>query len=395
MIRKFILSALLLNASSVWAQGTISAMTPASALTGTEAFECVQSGTKKCTAAQIKTFTSASPTLVTPALGTPSSGTLTNATGLPPAGVVGTAATLGANTFTGLQTITQATANTAALVASGHSLTGSNNTTGYSFASTLNTTGANYDVFKIAATVTATGANTNLFAVYGGAAGATKVFGVDSTGLTSIGVAGAGGKHTFNGVANWGFDGANIRLVIGSIDNGALGNITLNAAGGLYFSSLSSVTTMANNDVALTRSAAATLQQGAANAAAPVAQTLQSQGSRAGTDTNVGGANYTVRSGVGTGTGALSSLILQSPVAVASGTGAQTQTTGLTINNGTAATTGYTVAGLAAIVGTPLTGARVHVTDQLTACAAIGAALTGGGAVVCPAYYNGTAWVSG
>jgi hypothetical protein len=45
-----------------------------------------------------------SPTLVTPALGTPSSATLTNATGLPPAGVTGTAAILGANTFTALQT---------------------------------------------------------------------------------------------------------------------------------------------------------------------------------------------------------------------------------------------------------------------------------------------------
>ena len=45
-----------------------------------------------------------SPTFVTPALGTPASGTLTNATGLPPAGVTGTAAILGANTFTALQT---------------------------------------------------------------------------------------------------------------------------------------------------------------------------------------------------------------------------------------------------------------------------------------------------
>ena len=45
-----------------------------------------------------------SPTLVTPALGTPSSGTATNLTGLPAAGVVGTAAILGANTFTALQT---------------------------------------------------------------------------------------------------------------------------------------------------------------------------------------------------------------------------------------------------------------------------------------------------
>lgn len=49
---------------------------------------------------------STSATLVTPALGTPTSLVLTNATGLPPAGVTGTAAILGANTFTGAQTLT-------------------------------------------------------------------------------------------------------------------------------------------------------------------------------------------------------------------------------------------------------------------------------------------------
>lgn len=49
------------------------------------------------------TATLTNKTLVAPALGTPASGTLTNATGLPPAGVVGTAAILGANTFTGAQ----------------------------------------------------------------------------------------------------------------------------------------------------------------------------------------------------------------------------------------------------------------------------------------------------
>ena len=46
---------------------------------------------------------STSPTLVTPVLGTPTSVTLTNATGLPPAGVVGTAAVLATNTFAGAQ----------------------------------------------------------------------------------------------------------------------------------------------------------------------------------------------------------------------------------------------------------------------------------------------------
>lgn len=43
--------------------------------------------TSKATAAQIKTYTSASPTLVTPNLGTPSAGVLTNATGLPEGGL--------------------------------------------------------------------------------------------------------------------------------------------------------------------------------------------------------------------------------------------------------------------------------------------------------------------
>ena len=48
-----------------------------------------------------KTLTA--PILTAPVLGIPASGTLTNATGLPAAGVVGTAAILGANTFTAAQ----------------------------------------------------------------------------------------------------------------------------------------------------------------------------------------------------------------------------------------------------------------------------------------------------
>lgn len=59
-------------------------LTAASALDGTEEMYAVQSGAdRKATTAQIKTFASASPTLVTPNLGTPSAGLLTNATGLP------------------------------------------------------------------------------------------------------------------------------------------------------------------------------------------------------------------------------------------------------------------------------------------------------------------------
>lgn len=62
----------------------ISAMPAASALSGPELVAGVQSGANaKITATQIKTWTSASPTLVTPDIGTPSAGVATNLTGLP------------------------------------------------------------------------------------------------------------------------------------------------------------------------------------------------------------------------------------------------------------------------------------------------------------------------
>jgi hypothetical protein len=56
---------------------------------------------------------------------------------------------------------------------------------------------------------------------------------------------------------------------------------------------------------------------------------------------------------------------------------------------GTIKTLGYTVSTLPA--GT--VGMFSYVTDQLTTCAVAGAALTGGGAVTCPVFYNGAAWV--
>lgn len=53
---------------------------------------------------------------------------------------------------------------------------------------------------------------------------------------------------------------------------------------------------------------------------------------------------------------------------------------------------GFTVATLPA-AGTA--GRSAYVTDQLTTCAAIGVAPTGGGAVVCPVFDNGVGWVGG
>ena len=84
--------------------------------TGVAAFLATPSSANLSSALTSKTGTGAvvfndSATLIAPAF-VGASGTLTNCTGLPPAGVVGTAATLGANTFTGAQTISNGTITT-------------------------------------------------------------------------------------------------------------------------------------------------------------------------------------------------------------------------------------------------------------------------------------------
>lgn len=52
---------------------------------------------------------------------------------------------------------------------------------------------------------------------------------------------------------------------------------------------------------------------------------------------------------------------------------------------------GYAIASLPSGV----LGDTAYVTDQLTTCAVIGAALTPGGSAKCPAFFNGSAWVGG
>lgn len=59
------------------------------------------------------------------------------------------------------------------------------------------------------------------------------------------------------------------------------------------------------------------------------------------------------------------------------------------IISNTITTSGYTVSTLP----TGRIGMKAYVTDQTTSCPAAGAALTGSGAVTCPVFYNGSAWV--
>jgi len=83
-------------------------------------------------------------------------------------------------------------------------------------------------------------------------------------------------------------------------------------------------------DLTLRRRGAANLQLGAADAAAPVAQTLSVQSVVAGT-TNTAGANLTITGSQGTGTGAGGSIIFRVAPAGSSGTAQNALATALTI----------------------------------------------------------------
>src|SRR6266576_231892 len=80
------------------ADSTLAALAAATALGGTELVYGTQAGGDvKITANQIKTWTSSSPTLVTPALGTPASGVITNVTGVVQTGGSGVTGNLSVN----------------------------------------------------------------------------------------------------------------------------------------------------------------------------------------------------------------------------------------------------------------------------------------------------------
>lgn len=358
------------------------------------------------TIADGKTFTNSNTLTLTATDGS----TLAIGTG----GTLGTAAytaatayaTLGANTFTALQTITQASANAGIVASTGYSLTGSDATNMLDFAGATNTSG-NAIIFKFAISNTAWGASGKFASWLAGASGTTEVFSVAKSGAVQSALGSAAAcSFSFIGDPNTGIYSAgadNLQIITGGAPNLAL---DINGITAMSATSPPTNFFLANNcllafGVAGTKQAylgpstTAVLQQGQANAAVPVAQTLQAQGSRAGTDSNVGGANYTLSAGIGTGTGTLSALILASPIAVASGSGAQTVTTGLAIKAGTAVLTSYTVANLPA-AATAGAGATAFVTDaSTTLILGLGGAVTGGGANKVPVYSDGTNWIYG
>jgi hypothetical protein len=356
----------------------ISALSNAAALGGTEQLPGVQSAASvNITPAQIKTYVSASPTLVTPTLG------------------VAAATSINKYTFTA-----PATGSTLTIV-DGKTLTASNSLTlAGTDATTMTFPGTSQTIPGLgqANVFTANGAlssgtgpafTANGTWITGGTATTTKpYFLIETTGATSSGWSTNGTGLGINAAS--GFVGNLIDAKINSTNRFSVDQFGAVSITSGYGTSSSGIVVY-GPAVFLLQRGAGNWQLGNADAASPVSQILTAQGSRSGTDTNAAGGDLTVQSGRGTGTAAISSLVLQSPVAVASGTGAQTFTTGATIKNGVTVLPTYTVATLP--TASTVSGGRANVSDALTPT--FGSAVTGGGAVFTPVYSNGSAWFVG
>lgn len=88
-----------------------------------------------------------------------------------------------------------------------------------------------------------------------------------------------------------------------------------------------------NSDLTLGRRAAAGFMLGAADAAAPVAQTISVQGARGGTDTNTAAVATTIQGSLGTGTGASGDIVFKLGTPGSTGTTAHTTNTALTLHD--------------------------------------------------------------
>jgi len=291
-------------------------------------------------------------------------------------------------TFTATQTITPAV-NTSAVIGSGYSLTGSANASFMDLAGTWNTSGTPTAI-KLNITDTASNAASLLMDLQ--VDGASRVF-IDKSGRTYSKIPSSNASTNFSGERNatgnflegrW---GASFIISAVGVTSGAP-FVRVSSDG--IFQWNSTTLSVSSPDLTLRRRGTANLQLGAADAAAPVAQTLSVQSVVAGT-TNTAGANLTITGSQGTGTGAGGSIIFQVAPAGGSGTAQNALASAMVIDSAKTVRvgTGYTVATLPA-AGTA--GRRTYVTDA-TAPTFLGA-LVGGGSTVCPVFDNGTAWVS-
>lgn len=280
-------------------------------------------------------------------------------------GAGGTVAYLTANTFTQTQTITPA-ADTEALTISGGSVTGSGISSFASIAGTWNTSGIALGV-KINITNTASHASSDLLSVGSGGGSYAPVFQVRATGGIQI-----DNSFILNTLAPDADFGAGLKFGVGAIvvlkrEKNVTGNINLSLPSNIP------------------------LVLGAGDWTATPSDGLLYAPWASGS--NIAGKNLILGSGVATGNAATGSILLKTTTVGSSGTTSQSYTTRLTISTaGVIAAVpvrlpGYTVATLPA--GT--VGDNAYVTDALAPTFL--ATVSGGGAIVTPVFYNGSAWV--
>jgi hypothetical protein len=147
-------------------------------------------------------------------------------------------------------------------------------------------------------------------------------------------------------------------------------------------------------DIFITRIAAATLQFGATDAAAPVAQTLQFQSVATG-NSNVAGQNATINLSAGTGTGVGGDLIVNAAPAGTTGSTPNARSQVFRISNTKTVIVGatFTYATLPS-ASTAGAGACCFISDG-AATPTFSSAAAGGGSLFTPVYSDGTTWRNG
>jgi hypothetical protein len=205
-------------------------------------------------------------------------------------------------------------ANTIGIGATGYSLTGSASASFVDLAGTWNTTGTP-TLIKANVTDTASNAASLLMDLQVGGVSVFAVRKDNRIGIPSLSFIQFGNSQHI-------FLGSNASTVLGRFNSNGF---TVPPTSTIGF-------TDGTPDLILGRRAAANLRLGAADAAAPVAQTLSVQGVVAGT-TNTAGANLTINGSQGTGTGAGGSIVFQVAPAGSSGTAQNALATALTISS--------------------------------------------------------------
>jgi len=232
-------------------------------------------------------------------------------------------ATLAANTFTRLQTITQGTANEGILTSTGYSVTGSGTASMINLAGTWNTTGSP-TAMLINITNTASGSAAKLADWQ---LGGTSAAYVHKNGYIGVAASVSPYYMLYLDSSRYIATASGATVVIGSGISVDTASSNMYLAGSVAWGP-SFVGTQSNADLFLRRKAAASLQLGV-DSATPIAQTF---GGANGVGTNITGSNITLAPGNGTGTGASGKLIIQTAPAGSTGSTANTLTTRLEVD---------------------------------------------------------------